>query len=855
MPALAAALAGACSAAPGPVVAPIDIGPPPAAATPLLAARWIDAGGATLVGPKVAAGTLVLLGGRRALVDASGVKVEEASGPEPLWDVVDVPVGDRHELVGAGARAVYRLQEPLGALTPIGRAAVTKIGAGNGGVYVWTRSSDLPTFVDVSGHAAKGVGLDEPLRAVAFRDARAGAAIFSVSGLAATFDGGATWRLVTGERDEPVRANGLRRGNGGAIRAFVFSDGPDAEIDLERATLRPLARAVAEPKEPSVLAWIRATARDPLEVAASSGLDAPGGALVASHGLLAKVDLKTGALAEMTEFARGKWVNPCTAARAGDTAYVACSLSEGATDMFDPFGVLRLHLDQGPLKLDKPVVVRNGEAELRSSPSGGAMLIGACVPDDDAIACVKQADGKWIGIKGGVDMIEHGAGPLADGRVAFVRGEIAGEPDPELPDDDLGRGHHLRVAAIDREGKEKTLALIGWEGAPADLRVSSPIEEDDAHALHFVLNDGDTPYVGDRGAGTRDLAAAADPLGDLREDPRRARRRARARHADVARRRGDLGAGRGPAADRRRDHPLRRPGRGGHAGERGRLPDRQRAPHRLGPRGRRDRSTSARRAAARRDRALEARGRADPPLRVAGPGAVDAAAARRTGAQGLASRRRPSRRRAHGATSARGRRAVGACSDTVAVLEVESLEKPDAAHPDAAAGRPAPISWSFRWLQPTSIGDRVHAVTMPRPSVGETTVTGLRSANASGNRALFTVRLVNERATRSARGGPPTSTSSCAPRRAGATPRGPRARPGALARRRRATSCSAKARAEPIVWLHDTSLVVWFAGEAPRVAAQLSLHGTRQFLGEPTAGRRPAPRRRRRHGHSSETFR
>ena len=521
----------------------------------------------------------------------------------------------------------------------------------------------------------------------------------------------------------------------------------------------------------------------------------------------------------MTEFARGKWVKSVhRRARHGDTAYVACLLSEGATDMFDPFGVLRLHLDQGPLKLDKPVVVRNGEAELRSSPSGGAMLVGACAPDDDAIACVKQPDGKWIGVKGDVDLVEHGAGPLADGRVAFVRGEIVSEPEPELPDDELGKGHRLRVAAIDREGKEKTLALIGWEGAPVDLRVSSPIEEDDAHALHFVLNDGDTPYAV--------IAAPGREIWPPRRIP----------SATFAKIHGGRGVAIGQAVQTSLDGgatwvPVEVPPRIADAITRSDGPVEE--------------VTQVSEVGFRVGNALRigwgpAEPVSDPPARDAPPLPELAKPKRapeqilRCESQGpaqstppplggpelkdsLASTTKP---------KAGTRRDVSSWSasrwgmlDTVAVLEVESLEKPDAAHPDAAAGRPAPISWSFRWLQPTAIGDRVHAVTMPRPSVGETTVTGLRSANASGNRALFTVRLVNKHVVVRAR--------------AGATPE-----VRELAQELLPVAASdvvfGEGKGEPIVWLHDTSLVVWFAGEAPRVAAQLSLHGTRH-LGEPTA--------------------
>src|SRR5262245_35384408 len=65
---------------------------PAAASSQQLAARWIDSAGVTLVGPKVAGGTLVLLGGRRAVVTNSGTMCPESyRSPEPLLEIIEVP--------------------------------------------------------------------------------------------------------------------------------------------------------------------------------------------------------------------------------------------------------------------------------------------------------------------------------------------------------------------------------------------------------------------------------------------------------------------------------------------------------------------------------------------------------------------------------------------------------------------------------------------------------------------------------------------------------------------------------------------------------------------------------------------
>ena len=70
------------------------------------------------------------------------------------------------------------------------------------------------------------------------------------------------------------------------------------------------ARETAAADGAPLLRWIRVTGRDPLEAVASGGVELPGGgALVASHGLLARVDPRAGAIAEIRDIARAKWVS------------------------------------------------------------------------------------------------------------------------------------------------------------------------------------------------------------------------------------------------------------------------------------------------------------------------------------------------------------------------------------------------------------------------------------------------------------------------------------------------------------------------------------------------------------------
>ena len=224
--------------------------------------------------------------------------------------------------------------------------------------------------------------------------------------------------------------------------------------------------------------------------------------------MVARVDPRTGALRSYADLAAGRWA-PCSAARAGGEAWLACSMPRG--DQFDPFGVRSLALGDGPPALGKPVVTRNGEAELRVSPSGGAMLAAACGSDEAGVACVRQPGGRWVTIQGDVDLDGRGAGPLADGRIAYLR-ELydgdnpparggadadadagdAGANDADAGDADAKR---LHVATLGPDGKERALAAFPFTPSRGSVRVESPIQEGANHALRFVIEDGDGPFV------------------------------------------------------------------------------------------------------------------------------------------------------------------------------------------------------------------------------------------------------------------------------------------------------------------------------------------------------------------------
>ncbi|MEO5725970.1 MAG: hypothetical protein ABI134_14835, partial [Byssovorax sp.] len=146
---IAALFASGCSGAtltPAPhVIEKADA--PPSPPESVLAARWVESGGATLVGPSVGDGTLVLLGGRRALVGRDGsLRNETVPSPEPLLEILSIPAaesGAPSRLVGRGRSGLYRFDDPLGAPVTLAQAgnALARIGALPGVVAVWTSRS------------------------------------------------------------------------------------------------------------------------------------------------------------------------------------------------------------------------------------------------------------------------------------------------------------------------------------------------------------------------------------------------------------------------------------------------------------------------------------------------------------------------------------------------------------------------------------------------------------------------------------------------------------------------------------------------------------------------------------------
>lgn len=512
------ALVGAgCSGAPSPPP-PTRTTAPPAKSTPSfapLAARWVETDLSTVVGPTLPEGTVLLLGGRRALLASDGsVRTEEVPSPEPLTSIVAVPTSSGARILGGGASGIYRFDSTLGRAAPFLRGSNRTFGLGTGpGVLVLLPSDGRPPIgLDVETGQPRSLPSLPPTRihSIAFKTMKEGAAVLEAVGVVVTRDGGASWHIVadTGRRDALVMSG--VRWSGSSLRAFhnaldneKIASKRANDIDVAGARLIPVGPAQHATSDPKLVRWIRSTALDPLDLAALAGIEAPGGtALVASDGLSARVDLRSGAVLDLDTFdgISNDYYAPCRAARAGDAAWFMCPTPEppetGASiTRPDPHALFRLAIGRPSVKLDAPRLRRDGFADIRASSSGGVMLRRSCARGFDELACARQPNGEWLDVrppkKPHFDWDASGAGPLADGRVAFVSGHVldlypSGRHDqtPEPPGADK---LPLSIDAINASGAIERLAEKNVGARPRDLLVVTPIVEGEDGALRFVV--------------------------------------------------------------------------------------------------------------------------------------------------------------------------------------------------------------------------------------------------------------------------------------------------------------------------------------------------------------------------------
>jgi hypothetical protein len=812
--------------------------PPP----PLAPSRWVESKGNTIVGPTTADGTLVLLGGRRVLVGKDGTaKAETARAPEGLVGLVEVATASgARKIIGYSEHAVYRLDDPLGEPKTLARAdgEIWKVGSGPGVVAIWDFDSDVPRFVDVESGQLKTLSSlpAVPANGMAFKNAKEGAGVFEAVGLALTTDGGATWKPA-GEtmKGDATRVVDLKL-RGDNVMASLGYGRNEVPIDFGAGKLGTAVEQQVPQNEAPLLKWIRRTERDPLSEVAQGGVLLPSGeALVASAGLLARVDLKTGLVTEVVEVG-GEEARACTIARAGDTGWLGCSLpdSEASDDLYEPFGVYKISLGGGKIAPERPVVKRSGDAEIRTSPSGGVMLLGGCGAEGSRDElCVRQPDGKWATVRPTVDPWERGVGPLADGRVVYVRGLYEGEDPPEdqAPPPSSGDGNDGNegpsggartawVVSMDANGKEHTLATVNL-GPGSDMSVRGYIQEGEDKRLHVVVITQDGPAV-----------IIASTQGKTAVDP------VKVQGANVVKLLGNFGVAVGrnkmmtstdggatwaDMAGPKKVLQLFGIGLGGDddgdddgdAGYNGYMEDyivlsdagmkidqavrlgwgtqepiaedkeptggialqRPAAPPQPGP----ERTTVCK---------TDGAGSGAAPLN--GSYQVQEFFVKGTPAKGT-------KRKV--AASSGGRYGM---LDPIGAMTVEG--------PDKAGGTPA--KWNFFWIDPFEVGAKTKSVNAPAPKDASWDVS-MRSVAASGNRALFSFRSGNKNyivRTKGAGIETAETTYDLLPSQ---------------------EVVFGTDKGEPIVWMAGSSIIAWVSGEQPRVVATITGRSVRA-LGQPT---------------------
>ncbi|UQA59985.1 hypothetical protein [Polyangium aurulentum] len=514
------ALLGACAQSNAPPPKPTPAAHPEDAAAPLPArARWVRSGGATRIGPSLPQGTMVLLGGRRALVHPDGsVTPERVPTPEPLYDIVLVPAPGGDRLIGHGKHTVYRFDDPLGAPTALvgtlDRVEIDHIGAGPGVLVVWgvfwARYNDPapPMVVDVvTGEASKLVGWPEVrLRDIAFRTMNEGAALFEGLGLGITRDGGKTFGSPVTDKPEQGRLfeRLSRRGDAfSARRDDVHAPSFHAAIDLASGRVAAFSRETSGLSP--TLAWIARTATDPLAAAVAEGsLDRNGKLVIGVDGVAARVDPETGAVVEIAVFDEAKadprraprekygYVDP-RAPHPRSRCLVAHLPQEGLL-LCPVLGARRFSLegplDPRPFETFDPENHQYKNRDLVYRPGGGFAFLGYCSQREGGDQrpakrlCTLQKRARFESVKPpeGIPIYhEHGLGALSDGRVVL----LARDPRSDFDTEGDPRPFFL---VSDARGAIQKLPPLSFPDASRPATVLGSIEEGADGALHALLS-------------------------------------------------------------------------------------------------------------------------------------------------------------------------------------------------------------------------------------------------------------------------------------------------------------------------------------------------------------------------------
>lgn len=446
--------------------------------SPQIQGRWLRTGGATEIGPKLPSGTLVLLGGRRALVEPNGyIRHEHVVTPEPLCGLIAVPtpVGDR--IIGYGKHTVYRFDDPLGepiALTRTSESTeIAGIAPGPGTVFVWPTSSNTSrpgfqlTSIDLTSNRRRGPcpaaesrpqrqpipihvlsrerkTLDEwpslPIRDVAFRSTSDGVVFFAKAGMAITDDGGKTFQPATSI--DPDKTRKLQRVARKGDELYVVATWNDhvwplgkARVDIDRDEIGAFTPDPEE-RDPT-LAWIAATHVDAMQIYLQGSTD-PRGNVVVAHQVgqiinIARVDPDTGGIIEFVQHSLtpARPANPYSAL--DDLLYglyscrVAFLPEQGV--LVCRSGVHGLPVE-GPLK-PTPIPTfnpPNGHLDILFRPGGGFAHTSACTPQEQSKGhhqfCVSGTGASFQTISVPSNTaIQNGLNVLDDGRLVYLESD------------------------------------------------------------------------------------------------------------------------------------------------------------------------------------------------------------------------------------------------------------------------------------------------------------------------------------------------------------------------------------------------------------------------------------------------
>ncbi|MDI3289317.1 hypothetical protein [Polyangium sp. 15x6] len=482
-------------------------------------ARWVRTGRATRVILPLPEGTLVLMGGRRALVRADGsILDEKVLTPEPLDGMLAVPTPRGLRLVGYNRQALYRFDDPLGEPRVlvegfhVGVAnPISKVGAGPGFVAVWD-SYGTALLLDVETGAKKTLAgwPDVPPTDMLFRSMDEGAVVFESIGLALTRDGGKTFHVPDADKPEE-RVYDFDLGRRGDRIEAVRGDFR-APIDFADNRVGAFARRVVDVARMNpTLAWIEATETDPIELAIIDGSPDPrGGVLVAVNNMAARVDPRTGVALEVAwnpanvqkdtlEDPRWNNVVACRAAHLPNRGLLFCPVDIGRVETAT-FSV------KGPLLLqraERPKLSGQHSRDVAQRPRGALVFYGHCASprakdasvegEEPIVLCASGPAGEVKPVRPAPHLYYQGSGglegvgALEDGTIVHLKGitgnyvDLEWNPGAPIPE--------TRFELFSRLTKPEALPPLPFpEGAEGPTEVLGSIEQDEGGALHAMVS-------------------------------------------------------------------------------------------------------------------------------------------------------------------------------------------------------------------------------------------------------------------------------------------------------------------------------------------------------------------------------